>query len=360
MFAMLSSFVSAFGIWESLYNRYNDLSCLDKPSYNWGLDRVNQHSLPLDCKMSRMSYEEKNIITVYVVDTGIYKHPLLENMEWGVDCSNTTLGCVEHNETYPQHPSGIHGTHVAGIIGGTDVGVFEKVKIVSVQVFGESGRASNMALQRGLSWILRDHSKRHGKGVVNLSLGSKSNQRVYDSFFKIMRENDLIPVVAAGNSRETSCDYYPASSDYAVTVGSTTSLDKLSYFSNYGKCVDILAPGSAIVSTVDHNNVKELSGTSMASPMVAGALARLWYQNYDLSVDEIIQLLLSNAIVGKIKNLPIGTPNIFLQLEQTFFQRNMFIIRTTCVASVLLLVCTLCCCSCRKCCRKTTEYVDEE
>jgi subtilisin family serine protease len=162
-----------------------------------------------------------------------------------------------------------------------------------------------------------------GKWVINMSIGGPKNSST-NTAVRNARKAGIIVAVAAGNNGKTSspfaCNYSPSSAAEALTVGATTSSDQRSSFSNYGSCVDLFAPGSSVVSlgtTSNSNspNAKSLSGTSMASPHVAGAAA-IFYQLYD-TADEAESALMAATASGKISDTKSGTPNLLLQVPST-------------------------------------------
>lgn len=194
---------------------------------------------------------------VYVLDTA-------------ADCSHEDLRkrCWRAPifETYkPQ----AHGTHVAGIIAGSRYGVSSQTQIVSVAVLNDNNYGSWWQILKGLEWV----SRQNPVGVVNLSLAGDRSEAV-NRAIRTMTSRGWIVVVAAGNDGRDACLYSPASETSAITVASANMLDEFSDFSNYGPCVDLVAPGEAILSTLPGGAYGYMSGTSMASPIVAGLMSR--------------------------------------------------------------------------------------
>lgn len=213
-------------------------------------------------------------INVFVVDTGIYPHVDL-NVVGGQNFSSAdTTAWIDGNG---------HGTHVSGIIGARDnmygiVGVAPGIKLWAVKVLGDNGSGSTSNIINGLSWILQNRGILwNGNGIVNMSLGGGANPPL-DAAIDNLINNGIVVNVAAGNSSVNANTFSPARVLNAITVGATEqnpSYDTLAVYSNYGAVVDILAPGSNIVSTYLDNSYASLSGTSMACPVVTGTVALL-------------------------------------------------------------------------------------
>ena len=168
-----------------------------------------------------------------------------------------------------------HGTHVAGIVGGFSTGVAKAVTIVPVRVLDSCGAGTKTMVLNGLNWILADHQVGE-KAVVNMSIGFESTATDIDLAIKNLLAEGIVVVAASGNEGKSACDMTPAGTQGTISVGASTSSDTEPFFTNFGECVDIFAPGQSIVSTWPQTPdmyVRE-SGTSMAAPHVAGAVAR--------------------------------------------------------------------------------------
>jgi subtilisin family serine protease len=162
----------------------------------------------------------------------------------------------------------------------------------------------------GIDWVVGDHGT--GKAVANMSLGGGASSAI-DAAVGRGISDGVVFVVAAGNSSANACNYSPARVSAAITVGATTSSDARASYSNFGTCVDIFAPGSGITSAWKNSNTatKTISGTSMASPHVAGAVARY------LSTNSSASQLLSDATLGQVTNPGSGSPNRLLFVAPT-------------------------------------------
>ncbi|ACA86652.1 S8 family peptidase [Shewanella woodyi] len=270
----------------------------DQSGATWGLDRVDQRDLPLN---SNYHYDfDGSGVTAYVVDTGV----LNTHNEFGgrassgydfVDNDNDATDCNGH------------GTHVAGTIGGSTYGVAKNVNVVGVRVLGCSGSGSNSGVIAGINWV---KNNAQGPSVANMSLGGGASQATDDAVNSAVAAG-ITFVVAAGNDNSNACNYSPARAADAITVGSTTSSDSRSSFSNYGSCLDIYAPGSSIKSAWYNSNsaTNTISGTSMASPHVAGVAALYLDESPSSTPTQIESLLSSRSSSGKISDARSGSPN---------------------------------------------------
>jgi len=239
-------------------------------SYSWGLDRINQPSLPLDEEITK---KDANGVTVYIIDTGIEKSH--EDFDGVLDPASTCHKYV-HDEDDKDAALTVdngHGTHVASTACGVTYGVASNCRLCSVRVFNEFTRASVENVIAGIDHAVEDCDG-STKCVINMSLGGPKSGALNTAVANAVDEGVHV-VVAAGNAGRNACNYSPASELNAITVGSTTEQDERSYFSNYGDCVDIFAPGSGIIAADNKssNSYTKMSGTSMASPHVAGIAA---------------------------------------------------------------------------------------
>jgi subtilisin family serine protease len=202
-----------------------------------------------------------------------------------------------------------HGTHVAGTVGGTTYGVAKGVNLVPVRVLDCRGSGTWSGVIDGMDWVAANPTR---PAVANMSLGGGANASI-DAAIDRMTKAGVTTVVAAGNETADACTKSPAAAPSAITVGATDKADTLASFSNFGGCVDILAPGVGITSAWYRSDTQTntISGTSMASPHVAGAAALVLQGNPGASPAAVTQTLTASATAGVVKNAN-GSPNLLL------------------------------------------------
>lgn len=267
----------------------------------WGIDRVDQRDLPLS---TTYNYDQTGSgIDVYVIDTGIrFDHVEFEGRAvTGYDAIDG--GTADDGNG--------HGTHVAGTVGGKTYGIAKGVKLWAVRVLDNSGSGTTAGVIAGIDWVTSHHTT--NPAVANMSLGGGASTSIDDAV-KGSIADGITYVVAAGNSTANACNYSPARVPEAVTIASSTSSDGFSSFSNFGSCVDIIAPGSSITSAwhTSSTATNTISGTSMASPHVAGAAVLYLQTNTSASPATVANTLISNATLNKITSVPTETPNRLL------------------------------------------------
>jgi serine protease len=267
----------------------------------WGLDRIDQANLPLD---SSYTYDYDGTgVNAYVIDTGVrISHNQFGNRAYsGYTAINDGNGSSDCNG---------HGTHVAGTIGSTTYGVAKDASIYAVRVLGCDGSGSNSGVIGGVDWVASNHVK---PAVANMSLGGGASTALDNAVNSVVSQG-VTMVVAAGNDNSNACSYSPARAASAMTVGSTTSSDSRSSFSNYGSCLDIYAPGSSITSTWSTSNsaTNTISGTSMASPHVAGVAALYLDEFPNATPSQVESAIEGAAIANKVTDARSGSPNLLL------------------------------------------------
>jgi aqualysin 1 len=265
----------------------------------WGLDRIDQRSRPLS---GTFTYTATGAgVRAYIIDTGINA----SHTDFG---GRVGPGATAINDGRGTSDCNGHGTHVAGTVGGARYGVAKSVTLIPVRVLGCDGSGSNSGVVAGMDWV----AGQGGGSVANMSLGGGANTAT-DAAIARMTSAGVTTVVAAGNENQNACNVSPARAASAITVASTTSTDARSSFSNYGSCVDIFAPGSSITSAWIGSTTatNTISGTSMASPHVAGVAAQYLQRNPGSSPATVTNAILGNATTGVVTGTN-GSPNRLL------------------------------------------------
>ncbi len=274
----------------------------DQSNPTWGLDRIDERDLPLDDNY-HYDYDGSGV-DVYVIDTGI----LPTHTDFGgrvVGGYNTTGG-----STNDYVDCNGHGTHVAGTVGGNTWGVAKNVSLYAVRVLGCNGSGSNSGVIAGVDWVT---DNANGPTVANMSLGGPASSAT-DTAVQNSIAAGITHVVASGNENVDACGSSPARVAAAITVNASNSNDSRASFSNFGSCTDIFAPGQNITSAwyTSNNATITISGTSMASPHVAGVAALYLSANGQTAPAQVKAALENLASPNKISNIGSGSPNLLL------------------------------------------------
>lgn len=268
---------------------------------SWGLDRIDQRDLALD---GSFTYSVNGAgVHVYVIDTGVRtSHVQFLN--------RIGLGYASFDDGNGVRDCNGHGTHVAGTIGGSLYGVARGVTIHPVRVLDACGYGTDDSVVAGIDWVTKNAIK---PAVANMSLGG-DNSVVLDTAVKNSIVKGITYVVAAGNENSDACYRSPAAVPAAITVGAIDYGDWRASYSNFGTCVDIFAPGSDIVSAYNGHDEDwaYLSGTSMASPHVAGVAATFLGTKPKSSPAQVAAALISSATTGRLSAIDVGSPNRLL------------------------------------------------
>ena len=266
----------------------------------WGLDRIDQRSLPLS---STYTYGSAANVTAYVLDTGVRaSHTQFGGRArdgWDfIDSDSVANDCNGH------------GTHVAGTIGGSTYGVAKNVSIVGVRVLDCSGSGSYSQIIAGVDWVTTHAVK---PAVANMSLGGPGSTALDDAVKRSVAAG-VTYALAAGNDNADACTQSPARTPAGITVGATDNLDARAWFSNHGSCLDIFAPGARIASSSASSDTGAviMSGTSMAAPHVAGAAALVLGASPSLTPAQVRDFLVTQATAGAVGDSRTGSPNRLL------------------------------------------------
>ncbi|MET9432562.1 S8 family peptidase [Streptomyces sp. NPDC006551] len=285
-------------------NRVFTINATQPSPPSWGLDRIDQRALPLNQSYTYPDSAGQGV-TAYIIDTGVR----ISHSDFGGRAANGYDAIDNDNVAQDGHG---HGTHVAGTVAGSAHGVAKKAKIVGVRVLNNQGSGTTAQVVAGIDWVTRNAVK---PAVANMSLGGGVDSAL-DTAVRNSIASGVTYAVAAGNDNSNASNYSPARVSEAITVGSTTNTDARSSFSNYGSVLDIFAPGSSIKSAWNTSDTatNTISGTSMATPHVAGAAAVYLAGNPTATPAQVSTALTDAATPNVVTSPGTGSPNKLLYI----------------------------------------------
>ncbi|EPZ31599.1 hypothetical protein ROZALSC1DRAFT_27585 [Rozella allomycis CSF55] len=272
---------------------------------SWGLPRISsRNAFTLN---TPYFYNEKAAgqgVDVYVVDTGVrIEHEDFDGRAvWGITVPKGDKDADGQG----------HGTHVATTIAGNKYGVAKQAKIIAVKVLKDNGSGNLFDVLKGIDWVAKQKETTKRPSVINMSLGGPKSF-IINFVVELAVKKGVHVAVAAGNDNKDACQYSPASANGVVSTGASNINDERAFFSNFGECVTLFAPGLNITAGWKDSNTdsKTISGTSMASPHAAGVLALILSEK-DMTPAESKEKIVSLATKDKLTKLGDGSPNLLL------------------------------------------------
>ena len=270
----------------------------------WGIDRIDQRNRPLN---NSYTYQRSGAgVKAYIIDTGMRR----THSEFS---GRATSGYSAINDGRGTDDCHGHGTHVAGTVGGETYGVAQDVSLVAVRVLDCQGNGTDSGVIAGIDWVTGNHSA-GTPAVANMSLGGGASSALDTAVSNSIVDGVTYALAAGNDYGANACNSSPSRVAAGLTVGSTTSTDARSDFSNIGSCLDLFAPGSNITSSWIGSDTatNTISGTSMATPHVAGAAAVYLQGNPGASPATVGSAIVSSATTGVVSNPGTGSPNRLL------------------------------------------------
>ena len=300
---------SIYNFYDNFYDNLDQMLFGNETLIPWHLDRIVKRDLPLNNKfgVNKCNTNPNVIVNNIVVDTGIdISHPEFQGRaKW--------LGNYVDDEDYDGNS---HGTHCAGLIGSKTFGICKDSNLFAIKVLGSDGSGSTSSVIAGIDAAFKYHKNQQKiqstklvKTIISMSLGGGKSLALNRVVQATLRDSNFYFVAAAGNENANACNTSPASVREIMTVMASGIDDKRAYFSNFGICGDIYAPGVNIQSTIPKGKTAVYSGTSQATPLIAGLFSHYINKYPELNMKELKAKILSDSSVNKIIGNPKQTPN---------------------------------------------------
>jgi subtilisin family serine protease len=301
----MCAFLSSYTLQDTTFH----VEMTEQKSVDWGLDRI---SPPSDTNY-RYKYDGSGV-KAYILDSGIRETHIEYTGRTKCGFSLYPDGCLDVHG---------HGTHVSGIVGGIKSGVAKNVNLIAVKVLNNTGDGTATGVIAGIDYVVKEKmASPQTPTVINMSLGAKRVDAA-DLIIANVVKAGIVVVVAAGNEEDDACLYSPASSPDAITVGSTTLYNLMSYFTNVGRCVDIFAPGSNILSASNKNDTGfvRFSGTSMAAPFVSGVAVLHLQKNPQMTPNQVWNAIRADSHKWRIRRFSnaTGAPNRLVNAKSLLY-----------------------------------------
>lgn len=268
----------------------------------WGLDRIDQRDRPLNG--TYIYTPTGSGVHAYIIDTGIRA----THTQFG---GRASLDFDSIGDGQNGNDCNGHGTHVAGTVGGSTYGVAKGVSLHAVRVLDCGGNGTDSTVIAGVDWVT---AHRITPAVANMSLGGGASTALDTSVQNSINAGVTYAIAAGNDYGVDACTESPGRVAAALTVGSSTSVDAKSDFSNIGTCLDLFAPGSSITSAWNTSNTatNTISGTSMATPHVTGVAALYLQNNTAASPATVANAIITTATTGHLTGIGTGSPNRLL------------------------------------------------
>jgi subtilisin family serine protease len=284
---------------------------IQNPTPSWGLDRIDQ-TLRVGTTKTFTYTSTGTGVKAYIFDTGIN----FGHADFSGRISQSRFDAFNGGPGGSAQDFNGHGTHCAGTVGGTNYGVAKGVTFVPVRVLDAAGSGSFSGIIAGIDWAINEHGSEPAVG--NMSLGGGASTTMDNAVRRAINDG-IVMCIAAGNSSRDAKNFSPARVIEAITVGATDQNDRFASYSNFGSVVDLLAPGSLITSSWIGNNspINTISGTSMATPHVAGVVAQY------LSLNPTLNGSTATANVEAMLKR-ISTKNVITSVPRSTFNYLLF------------------------------------